>query len=118
MNRRNKHQQTLDHYTYSVSWSAKDDIFVARVAEFPLLAAHGESQEKALKEIKVAVEGVIEDMIDSREEIPKPLGERSYSGKLNVRMPESLHRRLAAEAAEQRVSLNHLITLKLAFENE
>jgi predicted HicB family RNase H-like nuclease len=113
-----KERQKLDHYMYSVLWSAKDNLFIARVAEFPLLAAHGNTQTEALKEIKVAVEGVIEDMIESHEEIPMPLGERRYSGKLNVRMPESLHRRLAAEAAEQHVSLNHLITLKLAFEKE
>lgn len=113
-----KEREKLDRYTYSVLWSARDNLFIARVAEFPLLAAHGKSQTDALKEIKIAVEGVIEDMIESGEEIPKPLGERRYSGKLNVRMPESLHRRLATEAAEQHVSLNHLITLKLAFEKE
>ncbi len=111
MNR--KRQQALDHYAYSVSWSAKDDVFIARVKEFPLLAAHGRSQEEALKEVKVAVEGVIEDLQESGEKIPQPLGERKYSGKLNLRMPEFLHERLVAEAAENKVSLNHLITLKL-----
>lgn len=108
-----RRSEAIDHYSYSVSWSAKDDLFVARVAEFPLVAAHGETQEKALKEIMVAVEGVIEDMAESGEEIPQPLAERRYSGKLNYRMPEYLHRRLAREAAEEGISLNQLITLKL-----
>jgi predicted HicB family RNase H-like nuclease len=52
-------------------------------------------------------------MADSGEEIPQPLAERRYSGKLIYRMPEYLHRRLASEAAQEGISLNQLITLKL-----
>ena len=47
-------------------------MFIARVAEFPLLAAHGKTQNEALKQIKIAVRGVIEDMTQSHEEIPNP----------------------------------------------
>lgn len=37
-----------------------------------------------------------------------------HSGTLNVRMPPALHAQLAAEAARQGVSLNHLIVALLA----
>ncbi|HLM00495.1 MAG TPA: type II toxin-antitoxin system HicB family antitoxin [Pyrinomonadaceae bacterium] len=52
----------LEQYLYSVGWSEEDEAFVARAAEFPSLAAHGETQEEALKEIKTIVEFVLKDL--------------------------------------------------------
>ena len=46
--------------------------------------------------------------------VPVPIGERRFSGKFNVRVPESLHRELALAAAEERVSLNRLVSDRLA----
>ena len=37
-----------------------------------------------------------------------------YSGRINVRVPPMLHRELVMEAAENKVSLNRLISAKLA----
>jgi predicted HicB family RNase H-like nuclease len=37
-----------------------------------------------------------------------------YSGKLNIRIPKSLHARLAEEAKNEGTSLNQLILAKLA----
>ena len=101
-------------YSYSVAWSEDDGVFVARVIEFPSLAAHGGTQEKALREIRDVVGYVLEDLAAEGEEIPVPLGRREYSGRLNLRMPKELHRRLSAESAAQGVSLNTLINTKLA----
>ena len=102
-----------DHYLYTVGWSEDDEAYVARVAEFPSLAAHGDSQEAALRSLQQVVKAVLRDMSTSNEPIPQPLGKRSFSGRLNVRMPSYLHRYLAIEAAQQSVSLNQLINLKL-----
>lgn len=102
-----------DQYLYSVGWSEKDDAFVARVAEFPSLAAHGETQEEAMREIKAVVEFVLNDLKESDEPIPEPFGKRSFSGRLVLRMPEYMHRQLALEAMQQGISLNQLLNLKL-----
>jgi predicted HicB family RNase H-like nuclease len=102
-----------EHYLYTVGWSEDDEAFVSRVAEFPSLAAHGDSQESALRSLQQVVQAVLKDMARSKEPIPQPLGKRSFSGRLNVRMPSYLHRYLAIEAAQQSVSLNQLINLKL-----
>jgi hypothetical protein len=48
-----KKQQKLDCYTYSALWSAKDNLFIACVAEFPLLAAHGKLKTKHLKKLRL-----------------------------------------------------------------
>lgn len=103
-----------EDYQYSVGWSEEDRLYIGRVAEFPSLAAHGNSQAQALEEINQVVRFVLEDLIEEGEAIPEPFSKRSYSGKLNVRMPEAMHRRLAIEAAEQHVSLNQWINTKLA----
>jgi predicted HicB family RNase H-like nuclease len=103
-----------EEYSYTVAWSEEDEAFIGKVAEFPSLAAHGRTQENALREVRTVVEAVLEDLVESGEAIPEPLGKRAYSGRLNVRMSKDLHRRLALESATQGVSLNNWITAKLA----
>lgn len=49
-------------YHYSVAWSEEDQAYIARVAEFPLLAAHGETPAEALAEIQSVVAAVLEDL--------------------------------------------------------
>jgi len=48
------------------------------------------------------------------EEPPQPLADRAYSGKFLVRVPPETHRALALRAAEQGVSLNRLVSARLA----
>jgi predicted HicB family RNase H-like nuclease len=103
-----------EEYSYTVAWSDEDNAFVARVTEFPSLAAHGRTREKALREVTEVVDAVLADLKSSLEDVPAPLGKRQFSGKLNVRMPRDLHRRLAAESAAQGVSLNNWINAKLS----
>ena len=103
-----------EEYSYTVAWSDEDKAFIGRVAEFPSLAAHGNTQEKALREIRTVVEFVLDELTVEKEPIPEPLGKRRYSGKLNLRMSKELHRRLALESTTQGISLNSLINTKLA----
>jgi len=107
-------QHDTRDYLYSVVWSEEDKAFIGRVHEFPSLAAHGSTQAKALDEIRAVVKHAFDDLVESGEEVPEPFNKRSYSGKLNVRLPKYLHRQLAIEAAEEGVSLNQLISTKLA----
>jgi predicted RNase H-like HicB family nuclease len=102
-----------EQYLYSVGWSEEDKAFVSRVAEFPSLAAHGDTQEEALRELKDVVGFVLNDLKESGEQIPEPFGKRTFSGKLVLRMPSYLHRKLALEASQQGISLNQLLNLKL-----
>lgn len=105
---------TTQHYTYRVTWSAADDEYVATVAEFPSLSWLDTDQAKALRGLVRVVADVVADMQANGEEVPEPLADRRYSGRFNVRVPESLHRELAIAAAEQGVSLNRLISDRLA----
>ena len=42
---KSKNLPKAEHYLYSVGWSEADEAFVARVAEFPSLAAHGDMDQ-------------------------------------------------------------------------
>ena len=102
------------HYAYRVIWSMEDEEFVGLCAEFPSLSYLDENHLKALEGISNLVKDIVADMKAGGEKIPTPISEKSYSGKFQVRITPERHRMLAIEAAEQDVSLNRLISDKLA----
>jgi predicted RNase H-like HicB family nuclease len=106
--------QDATHYTYRVTWSAEDGEYVATVVEFPSLSWLAPSPVEALTGLELVVRGVLADLAASGEPVPEPLSERTYSGRFVVRVPAEVHRRLAREAAEQHVSLNRLVSDRLA----
>ena len=59
------------HYTYEVMWSKEERAFIARVAEFPSLEAHGDSGGSSLRALKGVVDAVLKDLAESGKEIPK-----------------------------------------------
>ena len=103
----------ISHYTYRVTWSVEDEEFVATCLEFPSLSWLASSQIDSLTGLEALIAEVIQDMTAEGETIPEPLAERTYSGKFNLRVGEGLHRRLAMEAAEERLSINQLIIRRL-----
>jgi len=105
---------SIDKYSYAVAWSEEDNAYIGRVAEFPSLAAHGDTLEGALAETKNVVSIVLDDLKQAEEPIPEPFSVRRFSGKFNVRITPALHRDLAMEASEHGVSLNQLVVQKLA----
>ncbi len=103
-----------DLYTYRVTWSEEDKEYVGLCAEFPSLSWLADTQEKALRGINDVVSEVISDMESNGETVPQPLSVKNYSGKFTVRIPPDVHRKLAIEAAESKVSFNRFVSAKLA----
>jgi len=103
-------------YTYRVMWSEEDQEFIGLCAEFPSLSWLADTQEEALRGITKLVKDVVTDMVSSNETIPVPLSVKHYSGKFIVRLPSDVHRKLAIEAAESKVSFNRYVSAKLASE--
>ncbi len=60
------------------------------------------------------VRKLVAEMIANGEPVPAALADKRYSGEFRVRIPPEVHRALAIEAAEQRVSLNRLASAKLS----
>lgn len=57
-------------YSYQVRWSDEDEMHVGRVAEFPSLAAHGDTPHAARAEIMALVRSVLADLRASDEHVP------------------------------------------------
>ena len=104
----------IDHYTYRLIWSEDDNQFVGLCAEFPSLSYLASSPEKTIQGIFKVVIHVVKDMVANDEPVPEPFCSRPYSGKFQVRVPPEVHRQLAREAAEEKISLNRLVSAKLS----
>ena len=106
----------VDHYTYRVTWSAEDEEYVGLCAEFPSLSWLESTPDAAFGGIRQLVADCVADMQANSETPPEPLAERAYSGRFLVRVPPETHRALAIRAAEEGVSLNRLVSARLANE--
>lgn len=104
----------VDKYSYSVVWSEEDECYVATCAEFSLLSGLADSRVEALEEILFVVKESVAWMREDGEPIPEPLSLREFSGRLSLRIPSTLHRQIAIEAAKANISISEYINSKLA----
>jgi antitoxin HicB len=88
--------------------------YVAQIKDLPGCLTQGETVEETMANINEARELWIETAYEAGDDIPLPRSDDSYSGKLLVRMPKSLHRRLAETAELEGISLNQYIVYLLS----
>ncbi|HLO84747.1 MAG TPA: type II toxin-antitoxin system HicB family antitoxin [Nostocaceae cyanobacterium] len=88
--------------------------YVAQIKDLPGCLTQGETLEETMTNINEARELWIETAFEAGDNIPLPSTDDSYSGKLMLRMPKSLHRRLAETAEREGVSLNQYIVSLLS----
>jgi predicted HicB family RNase H-like nuclease len=105
---------TYDRYTYRVTWSEEDQERVGLCSELPSLSWLDTCAVDALAGIRQLAKECVADMQAQGEIVPLPLSVKKYSGKFMVRVTPDLHRVLALQAVESGVSLNRLISNKLA----
>jgi len=101
-------------YSMQLFWSNEDAGYIALIPELPYLSAFGDDPEEAVREAQVAASLVVEVMMEHGEALPEPQILSSFSGQIRVRMPRTLHRKLAGRARMEDVSLNTLIVSLLA----
>jgi len=88
--------------------------FVGQILEFDGCMTTGETAAEVYELLDDAMEGWIEVKLSHGDPIPEPLGIDDLSGKFVLRLPISLHRKLAIEAKLEHVSLNQYALYKLA----
>ena len=100
-------------YTFEVI-ADPDGGYVIRFPDLPGCI----SQTDDLKDVPWIVDEIRELWIEGEYEdgrsIPLPTYPEEYSGKFNLRIPKSLHRKLAESAAADGVSLNQYVTMLLS----
>lgn len=107
-------------YPAQVFWSDEDDAFVATAPDLPGCSAIGNTRQDALSELNHAIEAWIQAAERAGNPIPSPshpAEEVNYSGKLLLRMPKDLHKKLAISAAKEGTSLNNLIVYLLTWKH-
>ena len=102
----------MNHYTYRAEWSRQYDEYVARCIEMPWLTHWAPTLRDAVAGVEQAVDERLAEC--DGEDVPPPITDRQFSGTFLVRTSPSLHARLAVEAADQNVSMNHWMVQKLA----
>ncbi len=88
--------------------------FVAEVSELPGCYGQGETPNGAVEGIQDAMVGWLSVALEDGTPIPEPRAASAYSGRILVRLPQSLHAELTREAEEEGVSLNQFIQAALA----
>jgi predicted RNase H-like HicB family nuclease len=63
-------------YEIILYWSNEDQVFIAETPELPGCAAHGDTQEAALANIKEAMQLWLDTARENGDEIPQPKGRR------------------------------------------
>jgi predicted RNase H-like HicB family nuclease len=105
---------TLHNYSMQLFWSEEDQEYVAVIPEFPYLSALAATPEQAVHEAEIVLGLALDHMAEIGQDPPEPLTLSGYSGEIRVRMPRTLHRKLAARARMENVSLNTLMVSLLA----
>jgi antitoxin HicB len=100
-------------YQVVLEWSEQDRCNIATIPAWNNVRTHGRNAVEALRNAQEVLAMLIESAEERGEPMPEPQ-HHSYSGKLQLRLPTSLHCRLAREAEREGVSLNHWLTVKLA----
>ncbi|MDO9533445.1 MAG: toxin-antitoxin system HicB family antitoxin [Deltaproteobacteria bacterium] len=88
--------------------------YTAVILEFPGCIAQGDTPQEAYENLEEAAKDWIAAALDLKQEIPSPSQSLSFGGKILLRLPKSLHRRLTLIAEREGISLNQFIVSALA----
>lgn len=110
-------EKNLDYYAalpYDiVVTSSPEGGYVATIPDLPGCITQGETRLEVLEMIEDAKLCWLEAALDLGERIDEPDFDR-YNGRLNLRIPKSLHRKLAESAEREGVKLNQLAIYLMA----
>ena len=88
--------------------------YVGRIMEFEGCMADGDTKVEALQSLQEAMELWIETKLANGFDVPEPVQETNASDKFTLRLPKSLHQRLALEAVKEGISFNQYALYKLS----
>ncbi|QKK02911.1 MAG: toxin-antitoxin system HicB family antitoxin [Pseudomonadota bacterium] len=92
------------------------ELFEARVRELPDVLDFGDTWEEAYELAVDTIQTTAEIMTERGRSMPEPAAvEDDYSGRITLRVPKTLHRRLAEQSGTEGISLNQYLVSLLAF---
>jgi len=91
-----------------------DGTYTAEILEFPGCFAEGDTPDEAINDLDKAAASWIESANEQNEDIPEPIASHGYSGKINLRLPKSIHKQAARFAQRDDISLNQFFMSAIA----
>lgn len=112
LNKPSKRRDSFSGYQIVVKWSDEDQCYLAFAPALQGCMTHGTIPQQAIRNGEDAVALWLEEARKHNDHIPKPT--HAYSGKMTLRMPASMHQKIAEEAEREGVSINQWVLHKLA----
>jgi len=106
-------RKIANNYLKVVEWSADDQCYVGTAPGLIMGGVHGKNEEKVFQELCQAVEEAIRTMQQAGKPLPPETANRSFSGKIALRIPPDLHKKLAIKAGQNGESINKFIQEQL-----
>jgi predicted RNase H-like HicB family nuclease len=100
-------------YRIEISWSEEDQCYVARVPELPGCMTDGETYTAVAENVEQAIQSYVGTLMAEGKPVPVPVAERSFSGKIPLRIDPRLHRDLVMKADLEDLSLNEFLATRL-----
>ena len=88
----------------------EDGRYAAEVLEFPGCFSSGDNAEEAMANLDEAIEVWVGATLDEGAEVPPPMLDSEFSGRVTLRLLPSVHERAAIMARREGVSLNRLLS--------
>lgn len=93
---------------------AKEGGYVAEHRDLPGCITQGDTLAEVMANLTTAKRLWIATAVEHGDEVPAPSTDDRFGGRILVRMPKSLHRRLFERSQDEGVSLNQLVVAVLA----
>ena len=106
------------NYKILVDFSAEDECWYARIPELWDTLVDAKTPAKALQKAFGLKDEILELAYKEDRDIPLPRPEIEYSGRFLLRVPKTLHAKLASEAEREGTSINRLAIQFLSTELE
>lgn len=103
--------KTVDYYMslpYKIELypDVEEGGYAVACPELPGCLSCGETIEECIESIEDAKLAWITASLEDGDEIPEPSNKDDYSGQFKIRMPKSLHKKLAEHSKEEGISMN------------
>lgn len=114
-----KNVEYYKNLPYTIEITPDDGVFFIKIKELPGCISQGNTIQEALEMIDDAMNCWLEAALEDIDIIPLPesMQECTYSGKISLRMPKSLHKKVSSEAKKEGVSINSYIVTCLTEQN-
>ncbi|TEB07810.1 HicB family protein [Pelotomaculum schinkii] len=102
-------------YPFTVRPDLDDGGFVVEFPDLRYCVGTGDTIEEAINDSMIAKSEWIKAAFENRITIPEPSSNEDYNGRISLRIPRSLHRKIVETAKQEGVSANqflsHLISI-------